>query len=107
MNQLNNPYVVSVLAILLGLYASIINPPLPEFLRKLFINPIFRVVFLSMLLVYRFNEVPTIAFTIAFIYVITMKLLNDQEIKENFAYLEGFQNLRKERRTNISNALKY
>lgn len=98
MDQLNNPYVTSVLAVLLGLYASIINPPLPEFVRKLFLNPIFRVVFLSMLLVYRFNEVPTIAFAIAFSFVITMKLLNDQEIKENFAYLEGFQNLHKQRR---------
>lgn len=107
MDQLNNPYVTAVLAIFLGLYVSIISPPLPEFVRKLFLNPIFRVVFLSMLLVYKFNEVPTVAFTIALVFVITMKMLNDQEIKENFSYLEGFQNLRRERRTNISSALRW
>ena len=62
---------------------------IPDFIRLLFTNPIFRIVFLSLLIVFPINKQPIISLTIAFIFVAIMTLINQEEIKENMEYLRA------------------
>ena len=90
---LENEYVAAGLALFLGVYAyTASRMRIPEYLRNLFNNNIFRIVFLSLLLTQNLNKSPHIAITIAFLFVITLHYIGEQEIKENFAYLEAFKN---------------
>lgn len=90
---LDNDYAVVVLALFLGLYAySLGRMGLPNYIRNLFSNNIFRVVFLSLLLTQNLDKSPHVAVTVALVFVITLHYLGEQEIKENFAYLEAFRN---------------
>ncbi len=99
MNQalgfLNNDYVTVALALFLGLYGvALSRVELPDFVRNLFNNAIFRVVFLALLLVFRFDKQPSVALTVAIVFVLTLQYLHAQEVRENFAYLESFRQLR-------------
>ena len=90
---LDNDYVAAGLALFLGVYAIIAaRVELPGYLKNLFNNNIFRIVFLSLLLTQNLNKVPHVAITVALLFVLTLHYLNEQEIKENFAYLETFRN---------------
>lgn len=92
LNFLNNQYVVVLTALFLGLYGyTLSRVELPDYIRNLFNNAIFRVVFLSLMLVYNFNSAPHVAIAIALIFVLTMQKISEQETKENFAFLESFQ----------------
>ena len=87
---LNNDYVFVALSTFAALYCSQSRVELPGFVRNLFENSIFRVVFLSLLLIYRFEKTPYVAIIVALVFVVTMQHLNNLEIKENFAYVEQF-----------------
>lgn len=89
---LDNDNVAVVLAILIGLYGlNLGRIELPDYIKNLFKNNIFRVVFLSLLLIYNFDRAPHVALVIALVFVITMNQLNQQEAQENFALLEAFR----------------
>ena len=93
LSVLDNEYVAVALALFLGIYAyAASRMELPGYLRNLFNNNIFRVVFLSLLLTQNLNKSPHVAIFIALVFVITLHYLGEQEIKENFAYLETFRN---------------
>lgn len=89
---LNNEYFLAVATILLVAYGTMANVKLPDFITDLFKNDIFRVVFLSLLCIYRFNSAPHVALIIALTFVLTMYYLNLQERRENFRYFEAFKN---------------
>lgn len=95
---INNPIVSGVLTIFLIVYMSRLNLPLPIYIRNLFKNEIFRVLFLSLLIVFRFNESPSVAITIAIIFVVTLQMINNQEVRENFEYVEAYTNMNKDKR---------
>lgn len=65
---------------------------LPNFLQNLFNNTIFKVVFLSLLIIYSFDKAPHVALIVALVFVLTLEYLNHEEIKETFAYYESFKN---------------
>lgn len=88
---LNNEYVFVILASLVALYGANARVKLPEFIRNLFENAIFRVVFLSLLLVYNFNKKPQIAVIVSLVFLLTMQYLSQMEIQENFELVEAFQ----------------
>lgn len=89
---LDNDGVAAVIAIFIGLYGLEMGRiKLPDYIQNLFNNPIFRVVFLSLLLIYNFDKAPHVAFAIALVFVLTMYQLNHQKAQENFAYLESFR----------------
>lgn len=91
-DMVNNEYIAVLIALFIGLYAlSLGRMKLPDYIRNLFNNNIFRVVFLSLLLIHNFNRSPHVSLAIALVFVITMQYISDQEIKENFAYLESFR----------------
>jgi hypothetical protein len=93
-NFLKNEYTSIILGTLLALYSSNARIPLPEFIKQLFKNPIFRIVFLSLLLIYRFDNAPHVALTISLIFILTMHVLKSDEEKESLEYLEAYRNLK-------------
>jgi hypothetical protein len=95
---LNNQYVVIATALFLGLYGLALGRmELPDYIRNLFTNNIFRVVWLSLLLIFNLNKAPHVGIAIALIFVLTLNYLNQMEVKENFIYLESFRNQIKNR----------
>ncbi len=86
----NNNYSTILFAIIIFSYVfALERVELPDFLKHLFNNNIFRVVFLSLLLVYTFDKAPYVALFIAFVFVVTLEYLNQAEIIENISYLES------------------
>jgi len=85
-----------VLAVIVILYASLIRVEMPFYIKMLFENNIFRIIFLSLLLILSFNQAPHVAITMAIIFVLTLYFLNEQEAKESFRNLERFKNIRTE-----------
>lgn len=92
-NLLNSEFVTVILALFIILYGvNLGKMELPCYIKNLFNNTIFRIVFLSLLLVYRFDNSPHVSLTIALAFVLTLDYLSVHEAKENFAYLESFEN---------------
>jgi hypothetical protein len=81
---LNNNYAVAIFALFITVYASLERVSLPPYVRNLFKNDVFRVVFLSLLLIYNFEKSPHVALFVALIFVLTLHYLNQQESRENF-----------------------
>jgi len=94
MNNLFDNQIISILIVLfLFLYGyNLGKMKLPTYIRKLFDNTIFKIVFLSLLLVFNFKNTPHIALVISIIFVLTLDALNNQETKENIMYYEAFRN---------------
>ncbi|ARF11217.1 hypothetical protein Klosneuvirus_1_74 [Klosneuvirus KNV1] len=94
MNNLFDNQIISISIILfLFLYGyNLGKMKLPSYIRKLFDNTIFKIVFLSLLLIFNFKNTPHIALVIAIIFVLTLDALNNQEAKENIMYYEAFVN---------------
>lgn len=97
MTTLFNNEIIATLAVLfIPLYALNLGKiKLPCFIENLFKNTIFKIVFLSLLLIFNFEKTPHVALTVAIIFVLTLDYLDNKEIKENFAYLEAFNNANK------------
>ena len=91
LSVLNNEYIFLVVASLLALYGANARVELPDFIRNLFENSVFRVVFLSLLLVYKFDKAPQVATIVALVFVLTMHHLNQMEARENFQHIEAFR----------------
>ena len=89
---LENEYVAVSIALFVALYGiTLSRMQLPEYIKNLFSNNIFRVIFLSLLLIHNFNRAPHVSLAIALVFVLTMHYINEQQIKENFVYLESFR----------------
>jgi hypothetical protein len=87
--QPNNLLISVIISILLVSYGIMIKQsPISHQLRNLFNNAIFRVVFLSTLVVYGFRESPHIAITIALLFVLSLQFLKEKDIEDNFKYYE-------------------
>lgn len=78
----------SLFIVLWGL--ALARVPLPHYIRNLFNNTIFKIVFLSLLIVFGFNKSPQVAIVVALIFVLTLQFLREREVKENFEYYEQF-----------------
>lgn len=91
-NLLDNEFIAVVVALFVVLYAlNLGKMKLPDYIKNLFNNTLFRIVFLSLLLVYRFDNAPHVALTVALVFVLTLDYLNTEQVKENFEYFENFQ----------------
>lgn len=78
-NVLNNEYLLVSLALFTTVYASMSRVTLPKFLVKLFKNDLFRVFYLSLLLMFNFNKAPHLAIIIAIIFVVTLNFISQDE----------------------------
>jgi hypothetical protein len=87
----DNEYTVAIVMIVAIAYASLARPTLPSWLTKLFKNDIFRVVFLSLLLMFNFEKSPHVALTVALVFVVTLHYINENDVQEQFGLLETFK----------------
>ena len=92
----NNEIVIAVVIFAAILYAlNMSKIKLPCHIKKLFNNPIFQMVFLSLLLVYNFEKSPHVAITIVLVFVLTLEYLNKEKMYENCKYLKSFAQQKK------------
>ncbi len=84
MDILDNKYFSTVVTIGLGLYAALLGPDLPEPIKKLFSNTLFRIGVLALVVV-RGNQNPTMAIMIAIAFVLTLDYINLASSKEMFS----------------------
>lgn len=87
----NNKYVYTAITIMLGLYAALLGPELPQTVRKLFENTIFKMVILFLVVV-RGNKDPQMALMIAIGYVLTLEYLQKQDVISGFASITSLGN---------------
>lgn len=87
----SNEYLLLAAALFVAIYASRNRMQLPDWLMGLFKNDIFRVLFLSLLLMINFKKSPHVAVIVAIVFLITMKYINDHEINEKVAAAESFR----------------
>ena len=80
----NNKYVSTILSTFLVVYGAMAAPKLPKLLRNLFKNPIFKIIFLS-LIAYSVNKDPKLSVLLSIVFVIVLSLIGEQEFFEGFA----------------------
>lgn len=90
-NFLNNDYVFAILVILVFAYGQRAGPKLPQWLIDFFSQDIVRVLFLSLLLVVRFESRPTVALIIAFAFVYIFQHVYIESFREKFISASGKQ----------------
>lgn len=87
-----NNYVVAFGALFIVLYVLTLSQiGLPSYIEALFKNTVFRVLFLSLLLIFNFKKTPHVAVIVAMIFVITLEYLNRKEMYETVKYIETYQ----------------
>ena len=83
-----NKYVSTGITIGLGLYAALLGPNLPKFVKDLFNNTLFRILVLFLVVV-RGNKDPQMAIMIAVAFVLTLDYIYVRDAKETFKMIEG------------------
>jgi hypothetical protein len=83
----DNKYISTTITIALGLYAALLGPDLPPFIKDLFNNTIFRI-FILFLVVVRGNQDPKMAIMIAVAFVLTLDYIYAKSAKETFMAVE-------------------
>jgi len=83
MNILDNKFVSIAIIILVGLYAQMLGPDLPQYVKDLFKSTVFRIIVLFFVLV-RANKDPALALIIVIAFVLTLEYINLSEAKEMF-----------------------
>ena len=76
-----NKYVLPVLSLFLGVYAALARPTLPNFIGKLFENPIFRLVMIAYI-IYRGNKDPQLSLMSASAFLFTMHMINKKQVEQ-------------------------
>lgn len=84
----DNKYISSVITIALGLYAALLGPELPNSVKDLFNNTIFRIVILFIVVV-RGNQDPKMAIMIVIAFVLTLDYIYAKSAKETFISVEN------------------
>ena len=84
----DNKYVSTIITISLVLYASLLGPNLPNFVKKLFNNTIFRI-FILFLIVSRSNKDPNTSIIIAIAFILTLDYIYVQSAKETIKVVEN------------------
>jgi hypothetical protein len=82
--QLQNPAVSGTLNILLILYASIVAPDLPEFLRVFFSSVVGKIIIVALIALTASRNI-NVAVLIAVGFVITLNSLRTEEFSNNIA----------------------
>lgn len=81
-----------IAAFLIALYPYLIRVGLPPYIRELFMNDIFRFVYLTLLMIFTFEAAPHVAIILSLIFVLTLYILNHQEMRENFDQVKNLSN---------------
>lgn len=87
----DNEYVSTAITVALGLYAALLGPELPDFVKDLFKNTIFRIIILFLVVV-KGNKDPKMAIMIAVAFVLTLDFIYVKSAKETFNSIEKMTN---------------
>ena len=79
----SNKLLIEIIALFLMVYASLAGPKLPDVVRRIFDNEIFRVIFLT-LIVYKGNKDPKLSIILAVSFTLIMYYIKKIELKEKF-----------------------
>lgn len=82
-NLLDNKYVSTAITIVIGLYASMLGPNLPQFVKDLFKNMLFKI-FVLFLIMYRANKDPSMSIVIAVAFILTLDYIYKSDAQETF-----------------------
>ena len=85
---LENQYVMGSVTLFIVLYGALVKPELPNFLKVLMKNDIFRL-FYIFLIAYIGNKNLVVSIVIAFIFIVLFGLLNELELQETFENIEN------------------
>ena len=91
---IDNPYVLGCLTIFVFAYSSNAQMDMPDMFTDLFRNDIFRVVFLSLLLMLRFEKTPSVSILVSLFFVFVMGKIMSEETFENFKSIKSRRNLK-------------
>lgn len=83
LKNLDNPLVMGLVTILVVLYGALAKPQLPEFLKNLMRNDIFRIVYIF-LIAYTSDKNLIVSIVIAFTFMVLFGLLSEIEVQESF-----------------------
>jgi hypothetical protein len=83
MEVINNKYVSTAITIGLGLYAALLGPNLPTFVKDLFQNTLFRILILFLVIV-RGNKDPKMAIIISIAFILTLDYIYVIDAREAF-----------------------
>ena len=83
MEVANNKYVSTAITIGLGLYAALLGPNLPKFVKDLFTNTLFRILVLFLIAV-RANNDPAMSIVMAVAFILTLDYIYKQDAQETF-----------------------
>lgn len=80
----NNEYVFAVVAILVFAYGQNARLDVPDFMVSLFSNDLFRVLYLALILIIRFDKRPTVAIIMGLLFIYMLKYIEDKKTEEAF-----------------------
>jgi hypothetical protein len=89
---LSNQYVSTFLTIVLTVYAAKASPKLPNYLKNLFNNTAFKILFIAFI-AYRANGNPQLSILMALAFVVSMNFVSSSEKVEAFDQLEQLNDL--------------
>lgn len=80
---MDNKFVSTGITLVIGLYASLLGPNLPPFIKKLFDNVVFRILVLFLIAV-RANNDPAMSIVMAVAFILTLDYIYRQDSQEAF-----------------------
>lgn len=86
----NNEYCLATLLVFAFVYAQMSAFDMPNWVQDLFKNDIFKIAFLSLIVMIPAHQAPHVAIIVAIIFVMTLNFLNEREMKENSVIAESF-----------------
>ena len=84
----DNKYVSTIITLALGLYTALLGPNLPDFVKDLFNNIIFRIFILFMIVV-KGNKDPKMSIMIAVAFVLTLDFIYIKTATETFKNIKS------------------
>ena len=70
-----------IVSLFLGMYVALARPKLPNFIAKLFENPVFRLVIIAYIIYHSYNNNIQLSLMIASAFLITMHMINKQKVE--------------------------
>jgi len=66
---------------------------IPTMIKEVFNNDIFRLVFLTVFITPILRKTPSLAVTLAILFLMTLHYINEQDKKENMIFVESYRQL--------------
>lgn len=82
-----NPILASTLTLLLILYGSLARADLPDYVMNLFENPFFRMLILF-LIAFTASKDARISLIVSLVFLISMNLVSEKKMAENFMTIQ-------------------